>query len=192
MVTAYLVFLILTAFERLVELRISRRHETWARKRGGLEYGRTHFRLLKVLHTVFLFSCAGEVLLLGRPFLPWLGFPMWLVALSAQALRYWCIATLGPYWNVRVLVVPGVEPVTGGPYRFMRHPNYLAVILEGVAVPLIHTAWATATAFTLFNAILLWRRIHCEEEALMTHSAYRERLGDRPRLVPGLRGLERR
>jgi methyltransferase len=192
MVTVYLVFLTLLAIERLVELRISRRHENWAKKQGGLEFGQRHFRLMKMLHTVFLFSCAGEVLFLNRPFLPVLAVPMLVVALSSQVIRYWCISTLGPYWNVRVIVVPGAQPVTEGPYRFMRHPNYLAVILEGLAVPLVHTAWVTAAAFTVLNAFLLWARIQCEENALAAHCSYREQLGDVPRLFPGMRGFERR
>lgn len=85
---------------------------------------------------------------------------------AAQALRWWCVSTLGPRWNTRVIVVPGLPLVTGGPYRWLRHPNYVAVVAEGVALPLIHTAWATATLFTLLNAALLTVRIRCENRAL--------------------------
>jgi methyltransferase len=85
---------------------------------------------------------------------------------------------------VRVIVVPGEPVETAGPYRYLRHPNYLAVILEGVAVPLIHGAWLTAIAFSVLNAILLVVRIRCEEDALSESGRYRERLGDRPRLLP--------
>ena len=105
-------------------------------------------------------------------------------AALAQGLRYWAIHSLGPFWNVRVIVVPGAPAITGGPYRFLRHPNYLAVIAEGIAVPLIHTAWLTAILFTLANAVVLAVRIRCEEGARARHCAYRERLGDRPRFVP--------
>ena len=190
-VTAYLVFLVLLAIERLVELVLSRRREAWAKMRGGREFGRGHFGFMKVLHTAFLFSCAAEVLILGRPFYPELGVPMLALAIAAQALRYWSVFTLGPYWNVRVIVIPGAQPVTNGPYRFLRHPNYLAVIMEGFAIPLIHTAWITAIAFSLLNGLLLKERICCEEKALAEHSTYREQFKNLPRLFPYLRGLDR-
>jgi methyltransferase len=99
------------------------------------------------------------------------------LALAAQGLRYWAIATLGRRWNVRVIVVPGLAAVHDGPYRFMRHPNYVAVVLEGFAVPLMHGAWATAIAFTLLNAWLLRTRVRCEETALRDHCDYDAMLG---------------
>jgi methyltransferase len=124
---------------------------------------------MKLLHTAFFVACALEVLVLDRPFIPPLGFTMLGIALLAQAIRYWVIATLGKRWNVRVIVVPGLPAVTDGPYRVLKHPNYLAVVLEGFAVPLIHTAWIAAAAFTLLNAWMLSVRIRCENEALATH-----------------------
>jgi methyltransferase len=184
MVALYFVLIGLLALERLVELHLSRRHVAWALARGGKEFGHKHFTFMKVLHTAFLFSCAAEVFFLNRPFIPRLGFPMLGLALAAQALRYWAIFTLGPYWNVRVVVVPGATPVTEGPYRYLRHPNYLAVIVEGVAVPLIHTAWMTAVGFSLLNAVLLWTRIRCEEKALALHCSYDRHFGNRARFIP--------
>jgi methyltransferase len=189
---AYLALLILLALERLVELVISRRNEAWVKSQGGREFGRRHFGVMKALHTAFLISCAAEVVFLGRPFLPKLGVVMIALLLFAQALRYWSVLTLGRHWNVRVFVVPGEPPVTGGPYRYLRHPNYLAVILEGLAVPLIHSAWITATAFTLLNSLLLAERIRCEEKALGEHSVYADRFASTPRLLPVHRGLKRR
>ncbi len=184
MVAPYLILLGLLALERLVELHLSRRHVAWALARGGKEFGQKHFNFMKLLHSVFLFSCAAEVLLLNRPFIAQLGLPMLGLALAAQALRYWAIFTLGPYSNVRVVVVPGATPVSDGPYRYLRHPNYLAVIVEGVAVPLIHTAWITAVGFSLLNAFLLWTRIRCEEEALAIHCSYDRYFGNRARFLP--------
>ena len=119
-----------------------------------------------VLHTGFLIACAAEVVLFQRPFIPWLGWPMLAVAVGCQALRWWCITTLGERWNTRVIIVPGANRVTGGPYQWLNHPNYVAVVLEGVALPLIHTAWLTALGFTVLNAALLSVRIRCENEAL--------------------------
>src|SRR5690606_11704341 len=98
---------------------------------------------------------------------PAIGWPALTPVLGAQALRWWCIATLGPYWNTRVIVVPDLTPVATGPYRRLRHPNYLAVVVEGVALPLVHAAWVTAVAFTVLNAVLLLGfTIPAEERAL--------------------------
>ena len=156
-----------TAAERLAELVVSARHVRWAIARGSVESGRGHYPAMVALHTALLVAPAVEVAWAGRPFLPWLGWPALAVVLAAQALRWWCIATLGPRWSTRVVVVPGLPLVTRGPYRVLRHPNYLAVVAEGVALPLVHTAWVTALAFTVLNAVLLLRfRIPAEERAL--------------------------
>jgi methyltransferase len=164
---AYLVLLGATAAERIVELVLSARHARAAFARGGVEYGRAHFPALVALHVGLLLACAAEVVLGGRPFLPWLGWPMLALVLLSQGLRYWCIATLGQQWNTRVIVVPGAGRVSGGPYRFLSHPNYVAVVVEGVALPLVYTAWITALVFTVVNAVLLVGvRIPVEERAL--------------------------
>lgn len=166
MVIPYLFFLALVSVERMFELALSRRNAAWAFSRGGIEHGREHFLAMKLLHAAFLAACALEVVLLHRPFLPALGVPMLALALAAQALRYWAIASLGRRWNVRVITVPGMLLSTAGPYRFLRHPNYLAVVIEGIAIPLVHTAFLTAVGFSLLNAWMLRTRIRCEELAL--------------------------
>jgi methyltransferase len=159
--------ILLTGVERLWELVLSTRHARWAFERGGREYGRGHFPFMVVLHTGLLLACLAEAYICNLPFLPWLGWPMLAIALVCQVLRYWCIAVLGRQWNSRVIVVPGLGRVTRGPYRFLPHPNYLAVIAEGIALPLVHTAWITAVAFTVLNAILLFGfRIPTENRAL--------------------------
>lgn len=162
----YAGFIGLTALERLVEMVISKRNAAWSFARGGREYGQGHFPFMVVLHTAFLFGCVAEVVLLDRPFVPALGWPMLALALACQALRWWVITTLGPRWNTRVIVVPDLPLVDTGPYRWLRHPNYVAVVLEGVALPLIHGAWITAAVFTVLNAGLLVVRVRCEDRAL--------------------------
>lgn len=184
MVIPYLLLLAAIGIERLVELAISRRNAAHAAARGGVEHGHGHFRWMVLVHGAFLPACALEVLLLDRPFVAALGVPMLGLALAAQGLRYWAISALGPAWNVRVVVVPGAPVVRRGPYRWLRHPNYLAVALEGVAIPLVHTAWITAVAFTAANAALLRVRIRCEETALEEHGADAAALGELPRLLP--------
>lgn len=164
--TPYTVLILLVAAERFAELAVARRNEAWSRIRGVLEYGAGHYPVMVCLHTAFLLGCLVEPWAAGRPFLPVLGWPALGLALAAQGLRWWCIRTLGPRWHTRVLIVPGLPLVTCGPYRYLRHPNYLAVVAEGVALPLVHSAWLTAAGFTLLNAALLTVRIRCENTAL--------------------------
>lgn len=162
----YVLLIAAVAVERLAELVVSQRNLAWSRARGGVEFGAGHYPAMVVLHTGLLVGCVVEVFALHRPFVGWLGWPMLAVVIAAQGLRWWCIATLGRQWNTRVVVVPGAQRVTGGPYRFISHPNYVAVVAEGIALPLVHGAWLTATVFTVLNAALLSTRISTENAAL--------------------------
>lgn len=154
------------AAERVVELVVARRNLAWSRAQGGIEFGFGHYPVMVLLHTGLLVGCVAEVMLLNRPFLPWLGWPMLAILVAAQALRWWCVTTLGHRWNTRVIVIPGAPRVKAGPYRLFSHPNYVAVVAEGIALPLVHTAWITAVAFTVLNALLLTARIRTENAAL--------------------------
>ena len=162
----YVLLVAAVAVERVAELVVARRNLAWSRERGGVEFGAEHYPAMVVLHTGLLVGCLAEVFLLDRPFLPALGWPMLAVVVAAQLLRWWCISTLGRQWNTRVVVVPDSPRVTGGPYRLMSHPNYVAVVAEGIALPLVHTAWITALIFTVLNGALLSTRIHVENSAL--------------------------
>ncbi|MBF5041801.1 hypothetical protein FGE12_05320 [Aggregicoccus sp. 17bor-14] len=175
-------FMGLLALERGVELVLSRRNAQRAFARGGVETGQRHYRVMVVLHSLFLAACVLEVALLERPFPGLLGWAALALALGSQGLRYWAIATLGERWNSRIIVVPGLPPVTGGPYRFLRHPNYVAVVLELACVPLIHGAWVTALVFSAANAWLLRVRIRAEEAAL--GSSWAHAFEGRPRFLP--------
>lgn len=179
----YLSGLALLGLERLLEVALSRRNARRALARGGREVGRGHYRAIAAMHAAFLASCAGEVALGDRRF-P--GLPGWAAlagVVAAQALRWWAVRSLGDRWNVRIVVVPGEEPVVRGPYRHVRHPNYVAVVLEVALVPLVHGAWMTAVAFSLANAAALAVRIRAEERAL--GPLYAARLGALPRFIPG-------
>ena len=156
----------LVALERLAELVVARRNERWSRAQGAVEAGAAHYPVMVALHTGLLAGALLEVGLGDRPFVPALGWPMLALVVLAQGLRWWCIATLGRQWNTRVLVVPGLDRVSRGPYRWLSHPNYVAVVVEGFALPLVHTAWLTAAVFTVLNAILLAVRISTENAAL--------------------------
>ena len=162
----YTVLVLVVGVERLVELVVSKRNADWAFARGGVETGRGHFPFMVVLHTGLLVACVGEVWLADRPFIPALGWSMLALAVLAQVVRWWCITTLGPRWNTRVIVVPGLPLVTAGPYRWLSHPNYVVVVVEGIALPMVHTAWLTALVFTVVNAGLLTVRLREETRAL--------------------------
>jgi methyltransferase len=162
----YVLLVTAVAVERVVELVVSTRNLAWSRARGGVEFGAGHYPAMVGLHTALLVGCLAETIALHRPFLPLLGWPMLVAVLAAQGLRWWCIATLGHQWNTRVVVIHDATRITAGPYRAMSHPNYVAVIVEGVALPLVHTAWITALVFTVANAALLHTRIKVENSAL--------------------------
>jgi methyltransferase len=182
MVGAYLIFLALIAAERIAELLLSRRNARIAIRAGGAESGAGQFRWMALAHALFLPACAAEVLLLHPPFPGVLGWACFAGTLCAQALRWWAISALGRRWNVRVIVVPGDAPVRQGPYRFLRHPNYVAVAAEMLFIPLAHGAWVSALVFSALNVVLLRARIRTEERAL--GASWQREFAGVPRFIP--------
>ncbi|MCO1656270.1 isoprenylcysteine carboxyl methyltransferase family protein [Pseudonocardia humida] len=162
----YTLFVLAVGVERLAEMVVSKRHAAWALARGGVETGRGHYPFMVVLHTALLVGCVAEVWLGDRPFVPLLGWTTAALVVVCQGVRWWCISALGPRWNTRVIVVPGLPLVTSGPYRYLSHPNYVVVVVEGAALPLVHSAWLTAAVFTVANAALLTVRLRAEQRAL--------------------------
>jgi methyltransferase len=157
---------VLVALERVVELAVSRRNAAWSLARGGRESGQRHYLVMVVVHSGLLVGMLVEAWV-RRPAVPLaLAAGMLALVIASQALRWWCVATLGPRWNTRVIVVPGLPLVRSGPYRLLRHPNYVAVVVEGAALPLVHAAWMTALAFTVANAAVLAVRLRVEDAAL--------------------------
>lgn len=154
------------AVERLGELLVATHNRAWSQARGGVEYGARHYPVMVALHTALLIGCVVEAWARQPQFVPALGWTMLVLVVLSQALRWWCIATLGHQWNTRIVVVPGAPRVRTGPYRFVPHPNYVAVVVEGFALPLVYSAWITAIAFTVLNAWLLAVRIRAEDAAL--------------------------
>lgn len=187
---AFLLILGALALERLFELWLSARNARRAFAAGAVEAGGEHYAAMAAFHTLFILSAAAEAILFERPFPGLFGWVALALALAAQALRYWCVATLGPRWNTRIIVWPAAAPVIGGPYRFVRHPNYLAVIVEIACVPMIHGCWLTAAVFSAGNAALLARRIRAEEAALGPR--YALAFAARPRLLPAMLRAGRR
>lgn len=162
----FTILIVAVGIERIAELRVARRNRQWSLDHGGVEYGRRHYPLLVVAHVGLLAGCLVEVWLRRPEFVAPLGFTMLAVVILSQALRWRCIRTLGPHWNTRVIIIPGMPLVRTGPYRLLAHPNYIAVVAEGIALPLVHTAWITATCFTVVNAVILSIRIRVENRAL--------------------------
>ncbi|WP_027459423.1 isoprenylcysteine carboxyl methyltransferase family protein [Deinococcus murrayi] len=152
--------------QRLLELRLARANERWARERGAVEHGREHYPLFFLLHPAWMLGLLWE----GRRARSGVNPAALGLFVLAQPLRSWVIRTLGRYWNTRILIVPGGERVTGGPFRYVRHPNYAVVALEIAAGPLAVGAWRTALAGTLLNAaLLLLVRLPAEERALRAY-----------------------
>lgn len=175
----------LVLLERGAELVLSKRNADAAIAQGGVEAGRGHWPVMVGLHVLFPLACIAEVLVLDRPFVPALAIACGVGLLLSMGLRYWAIATLGQRWNARILVVPDLPAVGAtGPYRFVRHPNYVAVIAEFIFLPLLHGAWLTALTFSIANGLLLRIRIAAEEAALREHCGYDAAHGDRNRFVP--------
>lgn len=165
---AFTVLVLVVGAERLAELVVSVRNAAWSKERGGIETGQGHYPFMVVLHTGLLVGALVEAWV-RRPEVPSvLAWSMLALVVLSQALRWWCIATLGRRWNTRVIVVPGLAPVRSGPYRLLPHPNYVAVVVEGFALPLVHAGWITAVVFTVLNAGLLAVRIRAEDTALAT------------------------
>jgi methyltransferase len=183
MVFFYVTFLLLVV-QRFTELSIAKRNRLWMVKQGGFEIGAKHYPLMVSMHAAFFISLLGEAV--------WRGYPishLWpallMILLAVQALRNWAIASLGPYWNTRILYIPGAKSVQKGPYLFIRHPNYLAVILEIALVPLLFRAYATFFIFSLLNALMLLHRINVEEQALARFTTYQTDMDKRGRFIPG-------
>jgi methyltransferase len=179
----FLGLLSLIAFERLFELRLSQKNAAEIREKGGQEWGAGHFPVMVFLHTALFPSAWAEVHFLHRPWHPLWAWAMGLLILATMLLRYWAIRSLGPHWNTRVIVLPGAQLVQQGPYRWIRHPNYLAVIVELVAIPLFHGAWWTATGFGLANIALLRHRIRVEEQAMASLCKGAESMAQKPRFL---------
>jgi len=181
---AFLSLLAAVGVGRLLEMRLSRRHQRALAARGARREPEPGFAAMVALHTGVLVAAAVEVVALRRPFVPALGVPALVVFALANALRWWVIATLGPHWNVQVVGSLSLGVVTAGPYRFVRHPNYVAVFVELLALPLVHGAWLTALVGAALHVGVLRRRLALEEAVLAADATYRAAMAHKPRFVP--------
>lgn len=167
----FLVFFGLVVTQRLLELFVARSNEKWLKERGAIEFGQRHYRMMVGIHIVFFVSFFCEKVFLNRLHT---SYWLWLllVFLIAQAVRFWVILSLGRYWNTKIIVLPNAEVVRRGPYRFIKHPNYVVVSVEFIVIPMLFGAYLTACIFTLLNLIILSIRIPFEEKALCSLTQY--------------------
>ena len=160
--------------QRLAELIIAKRNETWMRNQGAFEAGARHYPIMVTMHVMFFVSLLLEVVIVNRPL-----SPIWVVFLSvflvAQVARIWCLTSLGKFWNTKIIILPGADVVKKGPYAFIRHPNYVIVTTELLVLPLIFSAYFTAILFTMLNIWMLSVRIPTEEKALKLATNYEEK-----------------
>jgi methyltransferase len=184
MTLAYISLLVLVGIERLAELVISRRNQRNLEKQGVHKIPEPHFRWMVVVHTCILVGAGAEVLFLHRPLIPALAVSMSVVFVLSNVLRWWVIRILAGHWNVEVMDSARVGVVSSGPYRWIRHPNYVGVVAEVFSLPMIHTAWITAIAGTLGYLLILRKRIRVEDGALMADPKYRLTMGGKPRFFP--------
>lgn len=169
--SAYIAFtflIIVVAFERIVELVISKRNLLWSFAQGGIEYGRSHYKYMVALHVFLLGGALAEIWIFRPTIFPIISWAMLSLAIASQVLRWWCISSLGKRWNTLIVIIPGQPLVQRGPYRFFKHPNYVAVVIEGFALPMVGFAWRTAVIFSVLNAFVLTARIRSENAALAT------------------------
>ena len=169
---------------RLLEMRLSRRHQRALAARGFSRERERAFPFMVALHTAVLVGAALEVVFARRPFLVALGVPALAVFMLANLLRWWVIRSLAEHWNVQVVNALPLGVVTTGPFRWVRHPNYVAVFLELLALPLVHGAYLTAIAGAVLHSAVLARRISFEERFLMADASYRAFMGGKPRFIP--------
>ena len=165
---AFTILLVVVAIERTVELVISKRNLRWSFAQGGIEFGRSHYKYMVALHAFLLGGSLAEVWYFQPTLIPTLSWIMFLLAIASQALRWWCITTLGKRWNTLVVIIPGTPVCKTGPYKWFKHPNYVAVVIEGFALPLVGFAWRTALIFSFLNVFVLTARLRSENAALAT------------------------
>lgn len=175
-------FFAFIVLERLIELYIAKKNAIYIEAIGGFEVGKAHYKYIVLLHILFLISFYIESRI--RDALPAYWLIPFIFFILIQIVRYWIISSLGRFWNTRVYVVPNSEPINKGPYRYLRHPNYLVVILEMITIPLIFGAYFTAFIFPVLNAFLLSTRIKVEEEALFANTQYQSSMKNKPRFLP--------
>ncbi|MFC0271671.1 isoprenylcysteine carboxyl methyltransferase family protein [Metabacillus herbersteinensis] len=185
----FVFLLILIILQRLTELMLAKRNEKWMKQRGGVEYGREHYPYIVALHVLFLVSFIAEVLLFDKGLTTY-WYIIAPIIVFTQVIRYWAVFSLGSFWNTRIIIIPNADVVSKGPYRFLKHPNYLVVALEILCIPLLFNAFLTSIMFTLTNVLMMKVRILAEERALVNSTNYVSVFQSKNRFLPIMKKTE--
>jgi methyltransferase len=181
---AYLVLLAAFGAGRIAELVISRRNQRAMQARGASRVEEPRYPWMVILHVGIFVAAGAEVVFLHRPLIPELAIPMGILFFLSNVLRWWVIRTLKSHWNVQVMDSARLGVVSTGPYRWIRHPNYAAVFVELVSLPLIYSAWITAVFAAIGNTLVLHNRLAVEDRMLLANPDYRAAMGGKPRFLP--------
>lgn len=183
-----MVFFLFVGFiivQRLVELAIAKRNERWILDKGGIEYGQGHYPAMVLIHAAFFVVYIYEVVTLGKSLSDY--WPALLILfLLTQGMRVWALTSLGKYWNTKIIILPGAVVVKKGPYKIIKHPNYLIVALELIIIPLMFNAFITLAVFMVLNVVILSIRIPAEEKALRELTKYESVFKNQGRFIPNL------
>lgn len=155
------IFIAFFILQRLSELIIARRNEKWLLSQGAIQYGQSHYPFMIALHTLFIISIIAEYVFRVAPQIDWLVLVLFILVLS---FKFWALSSLGKYWNTKIYRIPGVYPVKKGPYKVLKHPNYMEVVCEIAIIPLVFHLYYTAIIFSVLNSIMLVVRIRTENE----------------------------
>ncbi|WP_419884191.1 isoprenylcysteine carboxyl methyltransferase family protein [Peribacillus sp. B-H-3] len=167
----FLIFIIVVGVQRLTELFIAKRNEQWMKSRGGVEFGASHYPWMVAMHIGFFAALILENVFLNRGVSDL--WPLWLgLFFAAQAGRIWALSSLGKFWNTKIIVLPNARVVAKGPYKWMKHPNYVIVAAEIIVISLLFNAYLTAIVFTVLNYFMMRVRIPLEEKALKSLTEY--------------------
>ncbi|MDX8366392.1 isoprenylcysteine carboxyl methyltransferase family protein [Cytobacillus sp. IB215665] len=181
----FTIFLTVIIIQRLSEIAIAKFNEKWMIAQGGIVIQQDRYPLIVLLHSCFFISLVVEVIYFGKTLS--IAWPLLLsLFFLTQVIRVWALHSLGKHWNTKIIILPNVEYVTKGPYKYVQHPNYAVVIIEFILIPIMFEAYLTALVFTVLNAVVLKHRIKLEESMLAKYMNSTE-LNNKPRFIPLLK-----
>ncbi|WNF36212.1 isoprenylcysteine carboxylmethyltransferase family protein [Bacillaceae bacterium IKA-2] len=183
MIIGFYLFVFIVISQRFIEIIISKRNGHLIKARGGFEVGAEHYKFIVITHVCFFISLLAEVTISRPSFVSWVIIPF-CIFLIAQFGRVWALSSLGDFWNTRIMILPGANVVAKGPYKYIRHPNYLIVVIEIAMLPLMFQAYWTALIFSIINGVILALRISVEEHALREATDYDKVFQKHGRFVP--------
>lgn len=163
------IILIFIICQRLIELLIAKSNEQWMKKRGGVEVGEDHHKWFVIVHILFFISIISESFIINKQTVH-INYMLLFIFIITQVARFWCIYSLGRFWNTKIIVLPGTSLIQKGPYKYIKHPNYIIVGIELIVIPLLFGAYLTAVIFPILHILLLRIRIPIENKALLEWS----------------------